>query len=467
MIITTADSAADYIPDIDNKFDFTEGGPIVGIDCDPVAYSSAFACDKQTHIITLGAMEVCRVQGGKTELYEEIFVKDKAELDAMLDRNPDMNYEVEVSADDPKNLFHTIKTQINKIVKQTGAGGFELYLTKGETNFRIVDGIATVLKYKGNRSSDAKPSQLGAARDYMVEQLGAIMCEGIEADDAITIKHRQAWTRAVAEAKAFFEDAGKSPTQKQLEDKAFEFCDYICATIDKDLRMSAGLHFNPNEDLGIEKVRPFGTLKLIKSDSGNKLKFNGLLGFYTQLLTGDGCDNIPSLKGYGPVTAEALLKGCKTEEQLFKAVYGAVHESFLQGHLEASMGCLREKLEVAIASGKFGNDNKSNRDKKLKMLKDNFKSTVAYGPLHYYPWDQYVQNADGTVSKELIEGAKPATITPREYLLQVARLVYMLDTEPSEDGAHLWQFPNEDWAREVEQRYAAENVLRVETPWPL
>jgi len=42
--------------------------------------------------------------------------------------------------------------------------------------------------------------------------------------------------------------------------------------------------------------------------------------FYIQILTGDRVDNIPGLKGIGPVKAKKILKDCQTEQDLFDAV---------------------------------------------------------------------------------------------------------------------------------------------------
>ena len=45
--------------------------------------------------------------------------------------------------------------------------------------------------------------------------------------------------------------------------------------------------------------------------------------FYTQVLTGDRTDNIPGLHGIGPKKAAKILKGLKTEHEMFDAVLKA------------------------------------------------------------------------------------------------------------------------------------------------
>ena len=103
------------------------------------------------------------------------------------------------------------------------------------------------------------------------------MIEGQEADDAIGIK-------------------------------AYEMNDdeYIIYTIDKDLDMIRGWHYN-----FVKKDKYF-----IKEEDTMRI-------FYKQVLTGDRTDNIVGLKGIGPVKAERILKECVTEEEMYQAVLKA------------------------------------------------------------------------------------------------------------------------------------------------
>ncbi len=52
-------------------------------------------------------------------------------------------------------------------------------------------------------------------------------------------------------------------------------------------------------------------------------EWDGLLFFYTQVLTGDNADNIKGLYGVGPKKAAKLLEGCETEQDLYVAVLQA------------------------------------------------------------------------------------------------------------------------------------------------
>jgi len=142
------------------------------------------------------------------------------------------------------------------------------YLT-GKGNYRY--DVAVTHPYKGNRKDQPKPTHLGAIRDHLVKRWKAEVTEGIEADDAMGI-------------------AQYSPSHDL--DKT---C--IC-TIDKDLDMIPGWHYNWKKD-GLYFVEP---------EEADYF-------FHQQLLTGDRVDNIFGIKGIGPVKATKLLKGKTYQER--------------------------------------------------------------------------------------------------------------------------------------------------------
>ena len=74
----------------------------------------------------------------------------------------------------------------------------------------------------------------------------------------------------------------------------------VIASIDKDLLMVAGKHYN-----------------FVKKQQYYISRTQGLLNFYMQFLTGDRIDNIIGVKGIGPVTAKKLLEG-KTEREMYE-----------------------------------------------------------------------------------------------------------------------------------------------------
>jgi len=152
-------------------------------------------------------------------------------------------------------------------------GDYSVYLT-GKTNFRF--DVAVSYPYKGNRKAVEKPIHLSATRSYMIEHYGAVVSVDEEADDLIA-----------------------------KEATALDY-DCVVASIDKDMLQLPCWHFN-----------------FVRGDWTKVSPFEGIKFFYAQILTGDAADNIKGLHRVGPKTADKLLAGCKTEGDLWEAVYRA------------------------------------------------------------------------------------------------------------------------------------------------
>lgn len=170
----------------------------------------------------------------------------------------------------------TAKRMLENVVDQFDRGlSHKVYLT-GEGNYRYV--LAKEQGYKANRTQP-KPKHLGAVRDYMVEHWQAVIIEGKEADDAL----------------------GCSQTA----------ADTCIVSIDKDLDMIPGAHYNPVKD------------RYYIMDETSAWR-----AFYSQLLTGDRTDNIAGVHGIGPKKAAALLDGLsmldmdKAVRKVYKEHYG-------------------------------------------------------------------------------------------------------------------------------------------------
>ena len=156
-------------------------------------------------------------------------------------------------------------------------GDYQIFLT-GKGNFR--HDVATIQKYKGNRDKSRKPRWYNEAREYLIKYYNAKVCDGVEADDEL--------------AKA-------------------QSSNTIICSIDKDLLQVPGLHYNWVKDEKYEVSPQEGTRRL-----------------WEQVLTGDATDNIPGIKGIGPVKAKKLLKDCATEEEM-REVCIKTWEEYLQG----------------------------------------------------------------------------------------------------------------------------------------
>jgi len=178
------------------------------------------------------------------------------------------------SEDEPESIAMARCSEfIEDLILFNGFGEYQGYLT-GKTNFR--NEIAVTAPYKGNRKL-AKPKHYQLLRDYMESAWSFTMIEDQEADDAIGIA-------------AYEMEVG-------------EYC--ICS-IDKDLDMLRGDHYN-----------------FVKDERYFITEEEGIKNFYKQLLMGDRVDNIIGIKGIGTVKAERLLKECKNENEMYLAILEA------------------------------------------------------------------------------------------------------------------------------------------------
>jgi 5'-3' exonuclease len=240
-----------------------------------------------------------------------------------------------------------VDNRMAMIIDQIQTDEIRCYLT-GSNNFR--ERIATYQQYKGNRY-DAngnrlrpQPKWLHSCRQYLVENYGAVLCDGQEADDALAIA--------------------------QVKCNASRDWHSIISSIDKDLRIVAGLHHDMNSGIIIE-TDALGGLEI---DAKGKLRGTGMAFFYAQLLMGDSADWIPGLPkvtpwmketfeevkrlgGCGPKAAYGVLHDAKSEEEMYGRVL-ACYESYWDGdhwyeHWQTGETIYPEPREMLIEQGRL------------------------------------------------------------------------------------------------------------------
>lgn len=179
-----------------------------------------------------------------------------------------------------------------------------IYLT-GVGNFRF--NIAKRREYKGNRKS-IKPYHYKYIKAYLQAQWGAIVVDGMEADDALCIEQT---TR-------------------------LRFKDTIICSRDKDLKQCEGYHYTwecgKQGSWGPAWVESLGTIEL---KGPKKLIGTGEKFFYSQLLTGDSTDTYDGLPGMGPIGTFNLLERLNTPREMYDAVLEAYSTKFGDGAAEA------------------------------------------------------------------------------------------------------------------------------------
>lgn len=261
------------------------------IDADPIVYQVGFAGEERWYELTWWPNgRECRA-----------WFYNKYRLDRFMELMHIIPEEVEISLEresEPlsyilatvKRKLHNIFAAVDGFLAETKheADEFQLYLTDGESNYR--NKIATIAPYKGNRDPLHKPIYYQEIRDYMVEHWDARIVRGAEADDAVAIAQYQ----------------------------SDSYYDTVICTIDKDLRMIPGFHYNymSKEDFFVDEKE-------------------ASIAFYTQLLTGDTTDNIKGCYKVGAKKAkqlidgvlEAKLWGNELELQLYGVCLQAYHDS--------------------------------------------------------------------------------------------------------------------------------------------
>lgn len=161
-----------------------------------------------------------------------------------------------------------MQTQLNRVADYLHLDRCELYIS-GDNNFRnlLYD------QYKANRTRP-KPVHLQDVRDYSIKHLGAKVVDGMEADDALTIRAGE------------LEKSGEG---------------WVIVSADKDLRTFPGEHYDPR-----------------KGDYAVVDPTEAAFNFYSQVLTGDTADNIPGLHRVGTATAAKLLEDCCEPEEMWE-----------------------------------------------------------------------------------------------------------------------------------------------------
>lgn len=190
--------------------------------------------------------------------------------------------------------LHSVKVQIHKILSATEAEEAQVFLT-GEGNFR--DTIATILPYKGNRDPEHKPIHYDNITTYLLDQWDATIVNDMEADDALGIIQYETFLDCM----------------RGIQDNL----NTIICTIDKDLDMIPGWHYN-----------------FVTQDKYLVSEQEAIKSFYTQLLTGDRTDNIQGIPGIGPKKAAHILEDCETEDEMYRAVRRAYEKAFPQEDID-------------------------------------------------------------------------------------------------------------------------------------
>ena len=239
---------------------------MVFIDGDVLPYQIGFATQKKVYLLETQG----RISG------PFLSTKSKRLVNKFLERTPDLIVSEFFFVEDPIQVIQTLKAHLRQIVQGSGCDTFRVVLS-GDTNFR--ERIATILPYKGNREGSEKPYHFNLIREWLLDKPYTIVSEDEEADDVIS--------------KAMIQG-------------------HIGASPDKDLDNTPGTHYNFRKGI---------TYEVSEEDA--------MKNFYKQMMTGDKADNIPGIRGFGPVRTDSLFENCvypEDYESLIFKEYEKVYE---------------------------------------------------------------------------------------------------------------------------------------------
>lgn len=231
------------------------------IDGDLLAYACASVGDGHKWMAS---------DGYKERYKKDILAYDDAE-------GLDGSFEEVYEPEPIENVLHSLKLMLENGIFEhfDSITGYQIFLT-GKDNYR--NDIGTIQKYKGNRDKSRRPHWLPTCREYLIEQWGAKVVEGEEADDAM----------------GYSQDKNLNMSEAET---------VICST-DKDLRCVPGWHFNWTTN---------------KKDFVSEIDADR--NFYCQLITGDSTDNILGLFGVGQKsTILKNIRACENEEDMIELV---------------------------------------------------------------------------------------------------------------------------------------------------
>lgn len=241
---------------------------LVYIDGDYLPYRVGFATQRTIYQLESEGLHTCSPL---------LTTTSKRKVNKFMKLAPDLLLTQTVYVEEFIQALTTMKLLLQGVVKGSKCNAFRVVLTDETDNFR--DKIATIQPYKGNRLETEKPAHWRELRDWLLTMPYTIVAKGEEADDVVS--------RAMMQG-------------------------HVGASSDKDLNNTPGMHYNP-----------------VKGELYEVTEAEALNNFYTQMLVGDKIDNIPGIKGIGPVKAAKILGGCSTPAQYEEAVlaeYAKVYE---------------------------------------------------------------------------------------------------------------------------------------------
>ena len=172
----------------------------------------------------------------------------------------------------------TMDKMLGSILMAFPEVGYQVYLS-GASSENYRHQYAITAPYKGNRKQE-KPKHYDALRQYLMDDWGATMSHGNEADDTISIDYTTRWKAHC-----------KNPESTSVP---------CVVSVDKDFDQLTGLRYD-----------------FVKEELVWKTQHEANLNLYRQVMEGDTADNVKGIFGVGKVKAAKFLAECNTPKEMY------------------------------------------------------------------------------------------------------------------------------------------------------
>lgn len=256
------------------------------VDADGLIYRAAFAVEYPEYTVVWG-----------DDLAKQFQYKKDAKAYIEENELEDAEILTRTIVEEEKNAKYVIDSLINGIAFAFKVDPSELELVLSDPKNCFRKDVAFTKPYKGNRKP--KPVHYQALRDYLTSSYVIHITQNEEADDYL----------------------GYTQWHTYHHEGPDESC---IVTIDKDLDMIPGLHYNY-----VKEQEYYVT----EEEADNF--------FLTQLLTGDSTDNIPGVPGVGEKRAATLLKDLSVPE-----AFGAILNAYLDAYGKDGKAIMDEQAQL-------------------------------------------------------------------------------------------------------------------------
>jgi DNA polymerase-1 len=206
--------------------------------------------------------------------------------------------ERKVDAQPAANAVGIFKQIVEASVKGAECDSMEVYLSPSDkSNFRFKIDPA----YKENRKNVVKPTHWATLRAHAQKHMGALVCDGMEADDMLAIRAHEIGLDKVT-----------------------------IISVDKDMKQVPCRHFDWRKKVTVT----------ITPEEGWRL-------FYTQLLTGDSVDNIKGCPKIGPAKAAKALKGLTSDAEMLEVCF-SLYQVAYAGDIPHAQKMLKMNAELLL-----------------------------------------------------------------------------------------------------------------------